>query len=62
MKKQGQFRTLKLNRETLRHLESQELSHMLGGESLSCLQTCQHTCLHSCIQYNTCFCPATTAC
>jgi hypothetical protein len=60
MKKQGQLRTLKLNRETLRHLEAQGLSHVLGGESG--LQTCQHTCLFSCIYYNTCYCPQTTSC
>jgi hypothetical protein len=60
MKKQGQLRTLKLSRETLRHLGAQGLSRVLG-ESGSCVQTCLPTCYHSCIEYNTCFCGTTTA-
>jgi hypothetical protein len=61
MKKQGQLRTLKLNRETLRYLEAQGLSHALGGASAICVQTRQPTCYNSCIEYNTCFCGTTTA-
>lgn len=61
MKKQGQLRTLKLNRETLRHLEAQGLSRALGGGTLTCVSTCEATCYHSCIEYNTCFCGTTTA-
>ena len=60
MKKQGQLRTLKLNRETLRHLEAQGLSPVLGGGTQSCVQTCLATCYNSCIEYNTCFCGPTT--
>jgi len=61
MKKQGQLRTLKLNRETLRHLEAQGLSRVLGGGSLACVPTRLPTCYNSCIEYNTCFCGTTTA-
>ncbi|HEV7507257.1 MAG TPA: hypothetical protein VGS07_20370 [Thermoanaerobaculia bacterium] len=62
MKKQGQLRTLKLNRETLRYLEAQGLSHALGGVgSAICMQTRLPTCYNSCIEYNTCFCGTTTA-
>ncbi|HEX4964260.1 MAG TPA: hypothetical protein VF173_25790 [Thermoanaerobaculia bacterium] len=60
MKKQGQLPTLKLNRETLRHLEGQGLSRVQGGSG-SCFQTCLPTCYNSCIEYNTCFCGTTTA-
>lgn len=59
MKKQGQLRTLKLNRETLHHLEAQGLSRALG-RSGTCVQTCLPTCYHSCIEFNTCFCGTTT--
>ena len=62
MKKQGQLRTLKLNRETLHHLEAQGLSRVLGGGSLAaCAPTRPPTCYNSCIEYNTCFCGTTTA-
>jgi hypothetical protein len=60
MKKEGQPRTLKLNRETLRHLEAQGLSRVQGG-GVSRVQTCLATCYNSCIEYNTCFCGTTTA-
>lgn len=57
MKKQGQLRSLKLNRETLRQLEAQGLSRALGGGTAN---TCLVTCYNSCIEYNTCFCGPTT--
>jgi hypothetical protein len=57
MKKQGQLRSLKLNRETLRQLEAQGLSPVLGGGTAN---TCLPTCYHSCIEFNTCFCGTTT--
>jgi secreted trypsin-like serine protease len=56
MKKQ--LRSLKLSRETLRHLE-QGISRAVVGGTLadSCVQTCLATCVNSCLEYNTCFCP-----
>ncbi|HEV7786928.1 MAG TPA: hypothetical protein VGQ28_16395 [Thermoanaerobaculia bacterium] len=60
MKKQGQLRTLKLHRETLRQLETQGLSRVLGGATVTCANTCPATCYNSCLEYNTCFCGPTT--
>ena len=55
MKKQ--LRTLKLSRETLRHLDSNRLVGAVGGTLAdSCVATCQPTCPNSCLEYNTCFC------
>jgi hypothetical protein len=64
MKKQRQLRALKLSRETLRHLGTQEIANAVGGVTLatcqgtcaSCFATCQDTCGNSCLEYNTCFC------
>ncbi|HZF07242.1 MAG TPA: hypothetical protein VFE33_00475 [Thermoanaerobaculia bacterium] len=64
MKKQRQLRTLKLSRETLRHLDADRLVGAVGGVTLgtcqslcvSCVNTCQDTCANSCLEYNTCFC------
>lgn len=68
MKKQRQLRTLKLHRETLRHLETDRLARAAGGVTQlatcqatceSCVATCQDTCYNSCLEYNTCFCGPT---
>jgi hypothetical protein len=65
VKKQGQLRTLKLSRETLRNLEPEGLAKAIGGTTFSCAPTClatscaptcQDTCANSCLEYNTCFC------
>jgi hypothetical protein len=64
VKKQKQLRTLKLSRETLRHLDPAGLANAVGGATLSCVATClattcaptcQDTCYNSCLEYNTCF-------